>query len=100
MTANNFPTPWRHRKSGPILNIDGLYYRTEDNRRDGFVIEICSGERYAHIAPGLLFNHETYRGSYINNWHGGPTGSLTEMIKWLQQAEHPEYGYSLWMKED
>lgn len=98
--------PWPHRKSGPIFTKEHttsgkiLYYRTINNinhHTDQVVSEICLGERYAYLAPGLLFYNETYRGSYINNWHGFPGGSLTEIIRWLLEAEYPEYEYNLWM---
>lgn len=88
--------PWvnMHDQRGVVLRVGKLYYR-KDGR---LVTEVCLGERYAHVAPGLLFNDEQYRGSYTDGWHSGPSGSLTDMVKWIREAEHPEYGCSLWMR--
>lgn len=92
--------PWCHRKTGPveITTLDGrpIYYR-QTGGYFGIVDEVCLGERYVHVSPGLLFYNECYRGSTIDNWHGGPTGSLSELLRWLVKAEHPELGCSLWM---
>lgn len=92
--------PWVHRKKGKFFsqympNERKVYYRYVPNTR--IVEEVCLGERYAHVAPGLLFDYENYRGSLIDNWHGGPTGSLTELLQWVADAERPEYKERLWM---
>jgi hypothetical protein len=91
------PQPWAHRKTAPIEIVRYLgrivYYR-KDGR---LVTELCLGERYAHIAPGWVFHDELYRGSSSDNWHGGPSGSLHDLLKWVLQAERPDLGPSLWM---
>lgn len=78
--------PWSNRKAEPFewVEYEGrrLYYRQEGR----LVTEICCGERYAHIDAGLVFRDEQYRGSYIDDWHGGPHGSLTEIVEWLAEA--------------
>lgn len=89
---------WANAKSGPWSSkrtLDGvrIFYR----HKGKIVTEICRGERYAHIAPGLLFDYEQYQGSYANDWHGGPHGSLTDMIEWIEKAEGT--GPYHWFKE-
>jgi hypothetical protein len=97
-TTVSDPQAWVNRKIGPIRHTKfediEIYYRKED----GVVTELCLGERYAHSSPGLLFEHEHYRGSLINNWHGGPSGSLTDMIRWVSEADQPSFKHILWME--
>lgn len=95
--------PWANRGKGKILTRGPYLYIKNElfyRERNGLVTEICLGERYAHIAPGIVFMNEKYKGSYIDNWHGGPSGSLSDMVEWIAEAEHPEYGYSLWMEKE
>lgn len=73
-----------------------IYVRTDK----GWVKEFCCGERFASISAGFHFNKEVYRGSYSDNWHGGPTGNLTELINWVADADYPEYEYKLWFIND
>jgi hypothetical protein len=86
---------WAHRKRGPIHSeyfdeVEVFY------RKDGRLItELCKGERYAHSAPGFIFNDEVYRGCTMDNWHGGPSGSLNELLVWVAGAQLE--GYGLWM---
>lgn len=106
------PAPWGHRRAGAIYVVQfqsalarrmgsvKLYHRWAPGSDQQLVDEICCGERYAHVAPGLLFSHEHYHGSYLDNWHGGPQSSLTDIIRWLAEAEHPEWGYEMWMIRD
>lgn len=97
--------PWGHRKTAPVkyaylpatlsLAKRGafIFYRTDGR----LVTELCLGERYAHVASGLIFSDEQYRGCYIDNWHGGPSGSLSELVRWIAEAEHPEWQWDAWM---
>lgn len=97
------PNPWNYRKQGRVRCVDiildethlsRVFYRTIMDH----VEEICLGERYIHPSPGFYFINECYHGSYIDNWHGGiQTYSLLEAANWVAQAEHPEWGYELWM---
>jgi len=91
---------WGHATDNPFKVIERtvgrdtpikLFYRIEN----GLVTEICRGERYAHVSPGYLFSNEQWRGCYRNDWHGGPSGSLSEIIDWLCESELE--GHDLWM---
>lgn len=96
------PKPWVHRMAGKIHTVETLYTDiTIYYRKSGrLVTEVCTGDRYAHIGPGLIFMDENYRGSYLDDWHGGPTGSLTDIVRWLENANYLEYGSTLWMRGD
>lgn len=61
------------------------------------VIEaICMGERMAHAADGKYFRDSHFFGSYADNWHGGPRGSLEDLADWVREAEYPIYKHTLW----
>jgi hypothetical protein len=79
--------PWANRTTGRYYEIifEGklLFYR-----KDGRLItEICRGDRYAHVTSGYIFQDETYIGSTLDDWYGGPQGDLSEMIPWIAESE-------------
>lgn len=66
--------------------------RVIEYQLDGrLVTELRCGERSAHISPGLIFNDEIYIGSYTDDFHGGPQGSLTKMVEWLTEGVPPKH---------
>lgn len=94
--------PWSHRKrhvvySVPLPNGKTIFYQGAGRGKIDEPVAICLGERYAHSAPGWVFEDEEWKGSLIDNWHGGPSGSLHDLIVWVSQAEHPTYKHHLWM---
>lgn len=65
--------------------------------QDGNLVEaICLGERHASTVDGKYFMDSHYMGSYADNWHGGPRGSLEDLVDWVRDAEFPGLHHLLW----
>jgi len=60
---------------------------------------LCLGDRMIHRTWGED-HHLNWRGSYSNNWHGGPNLlNLEAMIEWLKGARYKELGPAFWSKK-
>lgn len=88
--------PWVHGTPGWKFSKDsGCYYKASHLHTPPS--EFCFGERYIHCD----FGHDSYGiiwvGSTSDNWHGfGFRADLTAALKWVSEAEFPQYGSTLW----